>query len=182
MKCYEIFSKLSPELTNEIFSYLLESEKAVYKAIVQNVASRRKLRPVFIERKPRNERHAWLHQALSMKGADDITTQLFQIWLLGAHREMICEFLDSLGIAHDGKGVVESMPSEPPREELNDIISKLLNTHTPEVVAVYLHAFQAMDDTGWSALNDLVANDPRLALGRRQFHHQCPNVAEPKVK
>jgi hypothetical protein len=167
MKCYEIFSKLSPELTNEIFSYLLESEKAVYKAIIQNVASRRKLRPVFIERKPRNERHAWLHQALSMKGTDDITTQLFQIWLLGAQREMICEFLDSLGIAHDGKGVVESLPSEPPREELSEIISKLLNTHTPEVVAVYLHAFQAMDDTGWSALNDLVANDPRLALGRR---------------
>jgi hypothetical protein len=164
MKCYEIFSKLSPELTNEIFSYLLESEKTVYKAIIQNVASRRKLRPVFIDRKPRNERHAWLHQALSMKGADDITTQLFQIWLLGAHRAMICEFLDSLGIAHDGKGVVESLPSEPPREELSEKISKLLKTHPPEVVAVYLHVFQAMDETGWSTLNDLLTNDPRLAL------------------
>jgi hypothetical protein len=167
MKCYEIFSKLSPELTNEIFGYLLESEKAVYKAIIENVATRRKLRPIFIERKPKNERHAWLQQALSMKGADDITTQLFQIWLLGAHRIMICEFLDSLGIAHDGKGVVESLPAEPPREELSEKISKLLGNHSPEVVAVYLHAFQAMDETGWSVLNDLLANDPRLALGAR---------------
>jgi hypothetical protein len=167
MNCYEIFSKLSPELTNEIFGYLLESEKAVYKAIIQNVASRRKLRPIFIERKPKNERHAWLRQALSLKGADDITTQLFQIWLLGAHRAMICEFLDSLGIAHDGKGVVESLPSEPPREELSEKISKLLEQHSPEVVATYLHVFQAMDDTGWSALDDLLANDPRLALGAR---------------
>ncbi len=167
MKCYEIFSKLSPELTNEIFSYLFDSEKAVYKAIIQNVATRRKLRPVFIERKPRNERHAWLHQALSMKGADDIVTQLFQIWLLGAHRAMICEFLDSLGIAHDGKGVVENLPSEPPPGELSEKISKLLETHSAEVVSVYLHAFQAMDDTGWSALNDLLANDPHLALGAK---------------
>ena len=43
MKCYEIFSKLSPELTSEIFAYLLESEKPVYKAMIQNIASRRKL-------------------------------------------------------------------------------------------------------------------------------------------
>jgi hypothetical protein len=165
MKCYEIFSKLSPELTNEIFEYLLESEKAVYKAIIQNVATRRKLRPIFIERKPRNERHTWLQQALSTKGAADLTTQLFQIWLLGAQREMICEFLDSLGIAHDGKGVVENLPPEPSREDLSEKVSKLLEKHRPEVVAVYLHAFQAIDETGWSALNDLLANDPRLALG-----------------
>jgi hypothetical protein len=168
MNCYEIFSKVSPELTNEIFGYLLESEKAVYKAIIQNIASRRKLRPIFIERKPKNERHAWLQQALSMKGADDIATQVFQIWLLGAQRMMICEFLDSLGITHDGKGVVESLPSEPPRDELSEKISSLLRNHSPEIVAVYLHAFQAMDETGWSVLNEILANDPRLALGARE--------------
>ena len=39
MKCYEIFSKLSPELTNQIFAYLLESEKPVYKAMIQNIAT-----------------------------------------------------------------------------------------------------------------------------------------------
>src|SRR6478736_1316044 len=84
MKCYEIFSKLSPELTNQIFAYLLESEKPVYKAMIQNIATRRKLRPIFIERKPRNERHIWLQQALSLKSADDITMQLLQSDVVGA--------------------------------------------------------------------------------------------------
>jgi len=167
MKCYEIFSKLSPELSNEIFCYLLESEKPVYKAIIRNVAARRKLRPIFIERKPKNERHAWLHQTLSSKGADDITAQVFQVWLLGAQRPMICEFLDSLGIAHDGKGIVENLPSEPSRDVLNDKISKLLEKHPAEVVALYLNAFQAMDETGWSALEEILANDPQLALDAR---------------
>jgi hypothetical protein len=164
MKCYEIFSKLSPELTNEIFAYLLEFEKPVYKAMIQNIASRRKLRPVFIERKPKNERHIWLHQALSLKSADDITIQLIQIWLLGAQREMICEFLDSLGIAHDGKGVVDNLPSEPPREKLNDAITRLLEKRSREVVAVYLHAFQGMDETGWSVLDEALATDSRISL------------------
>jgi hypothetical protein len=167
MKCYEIFSKLSPDLTNEIFDYLLEFEKPVYKAMIKNIASRRKLRPVFIERKPKNERHLWLQQALSLKSSDDIATQLLQIWLLGAQRDMICEFLDSLGIEHDGKGVVENLPAEPPREKLNETITRLLEKRAPEVVAVYLHAFQAMDETGWSVLDETLATDSRMALVRK---------------
>ena len=147
MKCYEIFSKISPELANGIFAYLFESEKPVYKAMIQNIASRRKLRPVFIERKPKNERHLWLQQALSLKNADDIAMQLLQIWLLGAQREMICEFLDSLGIEHDGKGVVDNLPGAPSRELLNDTITRLLEKRSPEVVAVYLHAFQTAEMT-----------------------------------
>jgi len=164
MKCYELFGKLSPELTNEIFAYLLEFEKPVYKAMVQNIASRRKLRPVFIERKPRRERHLWLQQALSLKSADDLTMQLLQIWLLGAQREMICEFLDSLGIEHDGKGVVDNLPAAPSRDRLNETISKLLEKRSPEAVALYLHAFQAMDETGWSILDEALATDPRISL------------------
>jgi hypothetical protein len=164
MKCYEIFSRLSPELTNEIFAHLMENEKPVYKAMIQNIATRRKLRPVFIERRPRDERHIWLKQALSVKGTDDIATQLLQIWLLGAHRQMICDFLDLLGIAHDGKGVVDNLPAEPQREALTDTITKLLENRPREVVAVYLHAFQAMDETGWSTLDEILATDTRIAL------------------
>ena len=164
MKCHEILSRLSPALTNEIFAYLIEHEKPVYKAMIQNIATRRKLRPVFIERKPKNERHIWLKQALSMRGTDDLATQLLQIWLLGAHRQMICDFLDSLGIKHDGKGVVDSLPAEPSLQALTDTITKLLENRSREVVAVYLHAFQAMDETGWSTLDEVLATDVRIAL------------------
>jgi hypothetical protein len=164
MKCYEIFSKLTPELADEIFGYLQQDEKAVYKAMIQNMADRRKLRPVFLERKPRSERHLWLHDALGRKPADDITAQVFQIWLLGAQREMICQFLNGLGIAHDGKGVVEDLPSEPSKEILEGALSKLLEKHRPEIVTAYLHVFQAMDDHGWPTLDEILKTDQRLAF------------------
>jgi hypothetical protein len=92
---------------------------------------------------------------------------LLQIWLLGAQREMICEFLDYLGIEHDGKGVVENLPTEPPQEKLNETITKMLEKRPPEVVAVYLHAFQAMDETGWSVLDETLAKDARVSLPRK---------------
>jgi hypothetical protein len=174
MKCYEVFGKLSPELANEIFAYLLEFEKPVYKAMVQNIASRRKLRSIFIERKPKQERHLWLQQALSLKSADDLTMQLLQIWLLGAQREMICEFLDSLGIEHDGRGVVDNLPAAPSRDRLNETITKLLEKRSPEVVALYLHAFQAMDETGWSILDEALATDSRISLPRKSDQPKDP--------
>jgi hypothetical protein len=77
---------------------------------------------------------------------------------------MICDFLDLLSIKHDGKGVVDDLPAEPQREALASTITKLLENRSPEVVAVYLHAFQAMDETGWSTLDEILATDARVAL------------------
>jgi hypothetical protein len=167
MKCYEIFSNMSSELASEIFSHIQEHEKPVYKAMIQNLASPRRLRPVFIERKPKKQREIWLQEALSKKGADDISTQLFQIWLLGSQREMICQFLDSLGIKHDGKGVVDDLPAEPTKEALNAAVDSLLSNRPPEIVSVYLHAFQAMDDAGWPNLSEILDSDARLSLGNK---------------
>ena len=164
MKCHEIFDRCSPELANEIFSHLLDHERAVYKAAVRNLATQRKLRPVFVERKPKRERHQWMQQALSRKTADDLAAQVFQIWLLGAERDMICRFLDALSISHDGKGVFEDLPAEPSKEALEKAISELLEKHRNEVVSVYLNVFQAMDEKGWKALEALLESDPRLGL------------------
>jgi hypothetical protein len=87
--------------------------------------------------------------------------------LLGSQRDMICQFLDKLGIKHDGKGVVDDLPPEPTKEELSTAIEVLLETRPREVVAVYLHAFQAMDDQSWAGLNSILENDSRLDLGQQ---------------
>jgi hypothetical protein len=177
LKCYEIFERSSPELINELFMHLHDKEKAVYKAAIQNLAAQWKLRPVFIERKPKVERHLWLKRALSRKPADEFAIQVLQIWLLGAQRELICEFLDQLGIPHDGKGVVDNLPPEPSRECLETAVNALLEKHPPEVIAVYLNAFQAMDDKGWSGLDQILGTDCRLALGTGRISQERQSAA-----
>ena len=141
MRSYEIFRECPTEVVNEIFVYLHEHEKGVYRAIIQNIATQRKLRPVFIERKPKTERHEWLRQALSRKPADDVAAQTLQIWLLGAQKDLICQFLDALEIAHDGKGFVHELPPEPPSEKLKAAVDHLVESHRPEIIAVYLQPF-----------------------------------------
>ncbi len=60
---------------------------------------------------------------------------------------------------------MEDLPGEPPREQLEEAVTRLLETHEPEVVSVYLRAFQALNETGWGTLDVLLAGDARLRLG-----------------
>ncbi len=168
MKSHEIFQRMSPALAVEMFSYLQKEQTSVFKAAIQGLANQRKLRPVFVERKPPNERYAWMQAALGRKISDTLAAHLLQAWLLGAEKQMLCDFLDSLGIARDDDGTVEELPASPPKEKLHESIKQLLTKYPTENVAVYLHAFHDMDSTvSWPPLGELLQADERLHFGSR---------------
>ncbi|MHA3773863.1 hypothetical protein ACXR0O_20200 [Verrucomicrobiota bacterium sgz303538] len=150
----------------QLLGFLFEKEKPLYKATVDSLAKQRKLRPVFIERKPRDERFAWLKDTLGKKNNEAIAAHLLQIWLVGAHRQVLCDFLDALGIAHDENGTIDTLPPAPSKEDLTKAINTLFEKNDPAVVSVYLHAFQALDETGWSTLEELLKEDSRLQLDK----------------
>jgi hypothetical protein len=154
---------MSPALAAEIFVYLQKEQKPVYKAAIQGLANQRNLRGVFIERKPPNERHPWMQQALSRPISDTLASHIVQGWLLGAQKGMLNDFLDALDIAHEEDGTVEELPECPPKEKIASAISVLLQKYPAEAVAVYLHAFRDMDSSvQWPALNELLAETPEL--------------------
>jgi hypothetical protein len=163
-KPHEIFARMPGETAQQLFGFVFEKEKPLYKATIESLAKQRKLRPVFVERKPREERHAWLKEALGRKASEGVAAHLLQIWLIGAHKEVLCDFLDALGIKHDENGTIDNLPEAPAREPLQAAIDTLLAKHDRGVVAVYLHAFQALDDAGWPTLETLLAEDERLRL------------------
>jgi hypothetical protein len=168
MKSHEIFQQMSPALATEIFSYLQKEQKPVLKAAVQGLANERRLRPIFIERKPPHERYAWLQAALSRKPGDTLAAHLLQAWLLGAQKPMLCDFLDSLGVTRNDDGTVEELPESPPREKLAETVTHLLSKYPAEAVAVYLHAFHDMESTvSWPPLGEVLQEDERLLLGVR---------------
>jgi hypothetical protein len=76
---------------------------------------------------------------------------------------MVAEFLDALAISHDGKGLIDQIPSEPPAEKVKAAVEALLAHHGVFQVFVYLHLFVGMDEDGWLTLKDLLATHPSLA-------------------
>ncbi len=57
---HEIFARLPAPIAEQLFGFLHDKEKPLYKATIETLAKQRKLRGLFIERKPRGERHEWM--------------------------------------------------------------------------------------------------------------------------
>ena len=165
-KPYEIFAALPPAVAEQLFSFIQEREKPLYKATIDTLAKQRKLRPIFVERKPRAERHAWMKDVLGRKVNEAVAAHLLQIWLVGAHAKLLCDFLDGLGIEHDENGTIENLPPcARPRKLSPRPSTRFFEKHDPAVVVVYLNAFQALDqEEGWSTLGELLTEDPRLQM------------------
>ena len=147
-----------------IFAFLHEHQKPLYRATLDTLAKSRKLRPVFLEKKPRAEQHAWLVDQLRKRINDDTAAHVLQLWLVGAHKTLLCEFLDGFGIAHDDNGTVEILPAAPSLPELVRVIDSLRPRYDSLLLAVYLNTFQSLDFEGWPTLDALIQQDPSLQL------------------
>ncbi|MEI6032804.1 MAG: hypothetical protein WCS65_00820 [Verrucomicrobiae bacterium] len=164
MTSHELFARLSSDEAAVVFSWLHDHDRAAYKTTAGLLATRRKLRPVFVERKPRDERQAWMKEALGRPANSDLAAEILQAWTMGANGQAVCAFLDSLGIPHDGKGLLESLPPEPPDADVRRAVDELFSNYSAVAVRVYLHLFSSMEMTEWPGLRALVSTDPRLCL------------------
>lgn len=163
MKAHETFQKMPRALAVRIFTYLQTHDKAIYKAAIQGLAQQRKLRAVFVERKVPNERFAWMQNALGRPMSDGVAAHLLQAWLLSAHKEMLCQFLDAFEIPHSEDGTAENIPPAPPKEKIAAAIDGLLAKYPADEAALYLHAFQGMEGgEQWAPLGEILRDDPRL--------------------
>lgn len=165
MKAYQIFQTIRPELGRHLFQDLRDNHRDVYKSVLSSLASKRRLRPVFIQRKPASKQIDWLVKTCGLKPVNDVAEHMLQVWLLRSQKDMLIQFLDILGVEHDDDGTVEDLPDELDDEKLKTAIDSLLADHPRENVALYLHVFQLQQPGGWDNLQELLETDKRLALG-----------------
>ncbi|MDD5141263.1 MAG: hypothetical protein PHY43_13510 [Verrucomicrobiales bacterium] len=166
LKSHELLGFMSPELANDILNCTFESDKPTYKAVLNGIAEARKVRPLFLERQPRVQRHALMVATLSRPGLDHVAGNLVRAWLVKKQKSLLVDFLNALGIANI-EGVVEDadLPATVDDAKLKAAIETLLARHPPEIVAVYLNAFNDMNEASWANLKSMLESDPRLQLG-----------------
>jgi hypothetical protein len=161
---HELIGFMSPNLALEILTYAYESDKPLYRATLSAVADARKLRPVYFERQPRTQRHAAMLATLAKPSLEMVTANLIRGWLLKKYKGMLIDFLDALGITHK-EGVVDELPATVADDKLRAAVDVLLGKYPAEIVAVYLNAFNEMNEVEWPNLKTMLEGDPRLQLG-----------------
>jgi hypothetical protein len=161
---HELLGFMSPALGAEIITFAFESEKPTYRATLNAVAEVRHLRPVFLERQPKAQRHATMLATLSRPALEQVAGNLIRTWLVKKYKSMLVDFLNTLGI-ENSEGVVDDLPAGVEDEKLRPAVEALLAKYPPETVAVYLHAFNDMNQANWANLKSLLDTDTRLQLG-----------------
>ena len=161
---HELFGFMSPALSGEILSFAFETDKPTYRATLTAVADARKVRPVFLERQPRDQRHATMLSVLTRPAMELAASNLIRNWLVKKQNAMLVQYLDSLGVTHK-EGVVDDLPKTMDDEKLKAAVEGLLGKFPHEAVAVYLLAFNDMNEANWPNLKTLLETDPRLQLG-----------------
>src|SRR5579859_2194786 len=161
---HELIGFMSPALAGEILAFSFETDKPMYRATLNAVAEARKLRPVFLERQPRAQRSETILATLTRPNMELIAGNLIRSWLVKKQNAMLVQYLDSLGIAHN-EGVVDDLPASMDDAKLKAAVDGLLAKFPPEAVAVYLNAFNDMNEANWTNLKSLLESDPRLQLG-----------------
>jgi hypothetical protein len=161
---HELLGFMSPSLAADILQFTFESDKQAYKATIAAVAQAKHVRPVFLERQPRDARHVSMLTALTKPQLDGAAGALLRAWLIKKHKTMLTDFLNALDIPNED-GMVEDLPPTVDDARLKDAVDLLLGKYQPEVVAVYLNAFNGINTANWPNLKAMLESEPRLQLG-----------------
>ncbi len=161
---HELFGFMSPTLANDILGFTFETDKPAYRATLAAVAQAKHVRPVFLERQPREARHTAMLAALAKPNLEPAAGALLRVWLVKKHVAMLVDFMNALGIPHEN-GAVDDLPKTMDDEKLKTAVEVLLGKYPHEAVAVYLNAFNEMNAAGWANLQTMLESDPRLQLG-----------------
>lgn len=165
VKAFEILEQASPDLGRQMLRFFREHERDVYRTTLASLAGQRRLRPVFIQKKPVEQQIDWILSNLNRRQGDAVAEHLLQVWLMKGHSAMLVDFLDAAGIAHDGEGGVDDLPETLDAGRVASAVDALEAKYPAELVSVYLRVFQLQQPGGWPEIAEILANRPALALG-----------------
>lgn len=165
LKSHEIFTAIDPAVVTEMLDWFRANDRDVYKTAVATLASHRKLRPVFVQKKPLPDQYAWIQKTLQVKACDSIGEQVLQSYLMAGQQKMLAMFCDGMGIEHDGKGsVTGELPKELDKAKLDDTVEKLVDVFDPKIFTLYLLCFNMQTAGGYPALTEKLESDERLTI------------------
>jgi len=120
----------------------------------QAIAAALRYRPQAVRKLPAEKRVGYLLRAV--RPDDSLAGTLLLALHLGRRAPMLADFLDHLGIAHEGGAIQAEDFESPPLDRLEEAVRGLYERFPSEEVDLYLAALIAMDPDTWSDLASIV--------------------------
>jgi len=165
MRPNQIFASMSPERATEFFQKLNEESPESFLQCVHAAAATIKARPRFVMKQPFPKRANAVRRALARLAAEPLAEEMLAVYFLHVRNELLCEWLDGLGIEHE-EGVLQGdAPPCPPEADLEKQVGTFRGVDDDADRELLLQAFAAQSAIDWPALDALLAAAPAAEGG-----------------
>ena len=153
MRSYQVFAAMLPEDNIRFMKTLKGEAPAMFAQAVAAASAAMKARPVYLLRQPFEKRAAAVRRALSRVTANAVADEVLAVYFLECRKDLLIEWLDLLGLDHEGGMLVDEAPEAPADGGLADAIGQFRKTDNDPDRDLLLRAFAAQDAIDWPALD-----------------------------
>lgn len=156
MRSYQVFAAMSPAQAEAFLGALSERVPGVAAQAVGAASAAMKARPVFLLRQPAARRAEAVRRCLARVGANALAEEMLAVYFLECRKELLLEWLDCAGVAHEEGALRDESPPQPDPAALAAAVERFRSGEGEEERVLLLRAFAAQSAIDWPALDALV--------------------------
>ncbi len=157
MRSYQVFAAMSPERASAFLLTLQEKAPAMFAQAVAAASAAMKARPVYLSRLPFEKRAQAVRRALARVSANPVAEELLAVYFLDCRKDLLVEWLDTLGIEHEQGTLRADAPPPPPDAELARAVESFRARGSDPDRELLLRAFAAQRAIDWPGLEAQLA-------------------------
>jgi hypothetical protein len=155
MRSYQVFAAMSADRAQAVMRGLSESSPQMYKQALAVASAAMNARPVYLQKQPLEKQALAVRRALSRVAANAAAEELLAMYFLDCRKELLIEWLDTLGIEHDEGTLKDDNPVAPDAEALVKARDAFCGKDEEGDRALLLRAFAAQSAIDWPDLEAL---------------------------
>jgi hypothetical protein len=147
---------MSPEKCEAVFAKIAEESPETFQQTVVAAAAALKFRPKYLLKQPMPKRVASVRRALSRLPSSALAEEVLAVYFLKCRTELLKDWLDSIGLAHEDGVLTDDEIVCPDPDELEKKVSEFRAASDDDDRELLLQTFSAQAAIDWPVLDSLV--------------------------
>ena len=159
MRSFQVFAAMTPEQATVMMTSLKEKVPGMFAQAIAAAAAAFKARPVYVARQPIEKQAGSVRRAMSRVSANAFAEELLAVYFIECEKELLVEWLDSVGIEHEDGTLSKDEPKQPAKAALGKAVKAFRAVDDDPNRDLLLAAFAAQNSIDWPELDALTAKD-----------------------
>ena len=158
MRPHQIFAEMSPEKCEQVMAKIAKEAPEVFRQTVSTAATTLKFRPQYLWKQPIPKRVAAVRRVLSRAGSNSLAEELLAIYFLKCRLDLLTEWLDLMGLAHED-GMLTDDETPCPDAVLLEKNVKEFRAGNDDDCDLLLQVFAGQAAIDWPPLDKILAEN-----------------------